>query len=84
MSVPTPKMFATGPLVNPNEALAAIKDFQEKFEGNRFVPNNKIEILKPKPSPRPRTECSIPVRNPAFREHDGLKALQRKLHTQNK
>lgn len=37
--------------------------------------------LTPKPVARPRSERSAPVRNPAFREHEGLKALQRQLNT---
>lgn len=28
-----------------------------------------------------RTERSAPVRNPAFRDHEGLKALQRELNS---
>jgi hypothetical protein len=38
----------------------------------------------PKPKARPRKERSEPVRNPAFRESEALRELQRKLHTQNK
>lgn len=34
----------------------------------------------PKPKNTPRRERSAPVRNPAFREHEGLKALQRDLN----
>lgn len=37
----------------------------------------------PKPSTvkvKPRKERSAPVRNPAFRESEELKALQRRLH----
>lgn len=48
----------------------------------QFVPTDKIG--NPKPTARPRKERSEPVRNPAFREHEGLKALQRTLHTQSK
>lgn len=35
----------------------------------------KVEKKRPK---------SAPVRNPAFREHEGLKALQKKLNTRGK
>jgi hypothetical protein len=66
MTIPTPKMFAVGPLVDPQEALVALKEHQAK------------------PKARPRAERSTPVRNPAFRENEALKALQRKLHAQNK
>lgn len=45
------------------------------------------ETVSPKATPKkmaentkPRRERSAPVRNPAFREHEGLKALQRELH----
>lgn len=34
----------------------------------------------PKPS-APRRERSAPVRNPAFREHEGLKELQKQLNS---
>lgn len=34
----------------------------------------------PKPVARPRKERSTPVRNPAFRENEALKNLQRQLH----
>jgi len=34
----------------------------------------------PTPKPSPRRERSVPVRNPAFREHEGLKALQKQLN----
>lgn len=37
------------------------------------------EAVKPKPKPAERR--SIPVRNPAFREHEGLRALQRDLNS---
>lgn len=39
---------------------------------------------EPKPVARPRKERSTPVRNPAFREHEGLKALQRELNRTSK
>lgn len=35
-----------------------------------------------KPVARPRKERSTPVRNPAFRENEGLKDLQRRLHAE--
>jgi hypothetical protein len=35
----------------------------------------KVEKTRPK---------STPVRNPAFREHEGLKALQKKLNSQSR
>lgn len=34
-----------------------------------------------KPVARPRSERSAPVRNPAFRESEELKALQRQLNS---
>lgn len=34
----------------------------------------KVENKKPRPK-------SAPVRNPAFREHEGLKALQKQLNS---
>ena len=41
------------------------------------------QTFTPKPKARPRAERSAPVRNPSFREHEGLKALQRQLNTFN-
>lgn len=39
------------------------------------------EAVKPSEvKTKPRKERSAPVRNPAFREHEGLKDLQRRLH----
>jgi hypothetical protein len=35
------------------------------------------------PKPKPRAERSAPVRNPAFREHEGLRALQKQLNSRN-
>ena len=44
-----------------------------------------LDVSKANPSimkgSKPRTERSAPVRNPAFREHEGLKALQRELNS---
>lgn len=37
-----------------------------------------------KAKPKPPRKPSAPVRNPAFREHEGLKALQRDLHRNSK
>ena len=42
------------------------------------------KVETPKPVARPRKERSTPVRNPAFREHEGLKELQRQLNRNNK
>jgi hypothetical protein len=47
-----------------------------KFVPNKFVP---MEIITPKP--RPRSERSTPVRNPAFRENEALRALQKQLNS---
>jgi hypothetical protein len=44
-----------------------IKSFNEAFTKPSDV---KVEKKRP----------STPVRNPAFREHEGLRALQRELH----
>ena len=33
------------------------------------------------PKPKPRAERSAPVRNPAFREHAGLRDLQKQLNS---
>jgi len=33
------------------------------------------------PKPKPRAERSAPVRNPAFRENEGLRALQKQLNS---
>jgi hypothetical protein len=46
----------------------------------------KSSVETPAVAPTPktvksRTERSAPVRNPAFREHEGLKALQRELNS---
>jgi hypothetical protein len=49
-----------------------------KFVPNKFVP---MEIITPKPKPRPRSERSTPVRNPAFRENEALRALQKQLNS---
>jgi hypothetical protein len=82
MSVPTPKQFAGH--------RPAFSIFDEVLKDEKFVADLKElgrEIRgenTPKPTARPRTERSAPVRNPAFREHEGLKALQRTLHTKNK
>lgn len=35
------------------------------------------------PKPKAPKKPSAPVRNPAFREHEGLKELQRRLHRNN-
>lgn len=43
----------------------------------QFVPTDKIGS----PKPKPRAERSAPVRNPAFREHEGLKTLQKQLNS---
>lgn len=40
----------------------------------------KEKAAKPTPAKKP----SPPVRNPAFREHEGLKDLQRQLHRSNR
>jgi hypothetical protein len=45
---------------------------------------SSVETTAVAPTPKSvksRTERSAPVRNPAFREHEGLKALQRELNT---
>lgn len=42
------------------------------------------EPAPPMAKPKPRAERSIPVRNPAFREHEGLKELQRQLNSGNR
>lgn len=44
----------------------------------QVVSANKVEEPKPQPIKRP----SAPVRNPAFREHEGLRALQKSLNSQ--
>ncbi|QFG09162.1 hypothetical protein PBI_SPORTO_54 [Arthrobacter phage Sporto] len=44
------------------------------------TPTPEAPKSAPKPVARPRKERSTPVRNPAFREHEGLKNLQRQLH----
>jgi hypothetical protein len=54
---------AIGPLVDPQEALAALKEHQAKTLA------------------RPRKERSAPVRNPAFRENEALRALQKQLNS---
>lgn len=55
-----------------NEAAAmageAVKNFNDCFTKPSDV---KVEKKRP----------STPVRNPAFREHEGLRALQRELHS---
>jgi hypothetical protein len=38
----------------------------------------------PKAKARPRSERSAPVRNPSFREHEGLKELQKQLNTRRR
>lgn len=40
------------------------------------------KVETPKPVARPRKERSTPVRNPAFRENEALKNLQRQLHAE--
>ena len=45
------------------------------------VVEDVVEAPKPKAAPK---KPSAPVRNPAFREHEGLKALQRELHRSNR
>ncbi len=52
---------------NPNTALA----------GHSLAYPPAVE---PKPKARPRVERSAPVRNTAFREHEGLRALQKQLN----
>lgn len=42
----------------------------------------KIPKMEAKPVARPRKERSTPVRNPAFRENEALKNLQRQLHAE--
>lgn len=41
----------------------------------------KIEKKEEAPKPKPRAQRSAPVRNPAFREHEGLRALQKQLNS---
>lgn len=44
-------------------------------------------MATPKPSEvktKPRKERSAPVRNPAFRENEELKELQRRLHADSR
>lgn len=40
------------------------------------VKDSGLDVVAPAKKKKP----SAPVRNPAFREHEGLKALQRDLH----
>lgn len=46
-------------------------------------PSGTKDELKVAVKPHDRKK-STPVRNPAFREHEGLKALQRELNTRKK
>lgn len=55
----------------PEEGLDAIKAY------NKVVSPATVQVAKKRPK-------STPVRNPAFREHEGLKALQKQLNTRGK
>lgn len=47
----------------------------------KFKQDSKlIEDTRPKPVEPKNRPKSEPVRNPAFREHEGLKDLQKQLH----
>lgn len=77
-AVPTPKLFAgirlNRVIIDDFEKKTAIEDVKDSI----VVLKMKKALEKPKP--KPHRERSAPVRNPAFREHEGLKALQRELN----
>ena len=47
---------------------------------SKLIVDTRADAPTPK-AVKTRTERSAPVRNPAFREHEGLKALQRELNS---
>lgn len=46
--------------------------------------NTKATPATVKVEKKPMRQKSAPVRNPAFREHEGLRALQKQLNTRVK
>lgn len=76
MSVPKP---TPRPVSNPLfDAVMADTKFVEELKALGEAVHDKKST--PKPS-APRRERSAPVRNPAFREHEGLKELQKQLNS---
>jgi hypothetical protein len=72
----TSKPFTPTTFVSQNEILVMSgKPVNVESAKSGFVKSMKPSEVKS------RTERSAPVRNPAFREHEGLKALQRELNT---
>lgn len=69
MVTPSATLFNTPPLVDPEEALAALTD--------HLVKPSTIKVEKKRPK-------STPVRNPAFRESEELRALQKQLNSRGK
>jgi hypothetical protein len=72
MSTPTPKTIAG---IRPSVVVVdELRDLELGYLNEREA--------KATPKPKPRKERSAPVRNPAFRESEALKDLQRKLHSE--
>lgn len=65
-----------------NPELAKIESaLDAKFE---IPKNHDIIVMSGKPVPKVKKKPSAPVRNPAFRESEELRELQRKLHRNNR
>lgn len=64
-------------------ALTKIETAEEFEAGQKAIFNFATSVKEsPKPTSRPRTN-SAPVRNPAFREHEGLRNLQKQLNSRS-
>lgn len=74
METPKPSSFA---VPTDHTIVAASGTKLDPAKANPAI----VKKMAPKPTARPRAERSTPVRNPAFREHEGLKALQKQLNS---
>ncbi len=52
-----------------------------KPEAGSYTPQADVVHVKPSNVPVAKKKPSTPVRNPAFREHEGLRELQRTLNS---
>lgn len=64
-------------MTKPSEVAVSIAT---PFKPAAATPREAV-IVKPSNVPVAKKKANTPVRNPAFREHEGLRALQRELNS---
>lgn len=65
-------------MTKPSEVAVSIT---APFKPDAYTPRGIVEQVKPSNVPVAKKKPSTPVRNPAFREHEGLRELQKQLNS---